>query len=321
MKDAFDSSFYDDSPTFSEEVLEPRLVAGNDVFLASNFLPSYVYKLVRTLSKLNEKPEGYLSIAMSLQGDLTLKKDGIAQLKKFFGSTLTDYETALFVEDLLALRQSQSLNLILVYSDSRRALIKGSHGVIYDPSNPEEAEENFVSFIDSKPGDSNSPVQIYKSWADDKESLVAIEILEKIDRIANGKIKNSRIVAAAETTSWLEYMSDWYLSNPPEHQEVIENLSADETLVHEQEFLDFLLGFEELRNEETGFDWYSSFDEEFLVLGETSDFGVVVDKGEAINGHIPPLGFPLAMFVGAAPATCVCGKRFIRADGCDDVLW
>lgn len=321
MKDAFESSFYDDSPTFSEEVLEPRLIAGNDVFLASNFLPSYVYKLVRTLSRLDEKPEGYLSIAMSLQGDLTLKKDGIAQLKKFFRSTLTDYETALFVEDLLNLRESQSLNLILVYSDSRRALIKGSHGVIYDPGNLDEEEENFISFIDSKPGDSNSPVQIYKSWAEDKESLVAIEILEKIDRIANGNIKNSRIVAAAETTSWLEYMSEWFFFNPPEHHEVIENLSDEDSLVQDEEFQEFLLGFEELRNEETGFDWYTSFDEEFLVLGETSDFGVVVDKNEAINGHIPPLGFPLAMFVGAAPATCLCGKRFIRADGCDEVLW
>lgn len=360
FRDQFLEPKYDDAPHLSDQLLLPNLALGHSVYLLSAFAPSYIFRLVEDLAKSPEVEPGFLNIVFFVPGDLALKSSGIARFRNYLlNYAESEAQVADFVNSALQVIDEGNtqgvggLNISILHTSQKTPLAKGCMGVITSG----EDQRDYVTFVDAKGGDYNSPVRPKKSWINE-DFFEAEGVLSKVVEASGGNHPRGMFVSGSEALDWLTHLANYYSDNPPAPADVesdgyvsIEEIVAeaakqvdlemaqldvrdnkistntsigtsdeDETEdVGEDDFLEYLLELDEFQDEDN-YGWFDGSDtfEDFIPAG---DFGVVVEAKEAIDGHIPPLPASIADLVGPARAQCPCGEVFIRAYGCPEVDW
>ncbi len=362
FRDQFLEPKYDDAPHLSDQLLLPNLALGHSVYLLSAFAPSYIFRLVEDLAKSPEVEPGFLNIVFFVPGDLALKSSGIARFRNYLlNYAESEAQVADFVNSALQVIDEGNtqgvggLNISILHTSQKTPLAKGCMGVITSS----EDQRDYVTFVDAKGGDYNSPVRPKKSWINE-DFFEAEGVLSKVVEASGGNHSRGMFVSGAEALDWLTHLANYYSDNPPapvpapvepeEHVSVEEivaeavtkvdweaaqvdlrdnNFSRSTALadsdvdgaedVEEDNFLEYLLELEEFQDEDN-YGWFDGSDT-FEDFIPVGDFGVVVEAREAIDGHIPPLPASIADLVGPARAQCPCGEIIIRAYGCPEVDW
>lgn len=326
----FFSPKYDDAPWLSDQLLLPNLARGHSLHILAAFAPSYIFKLIDDLASSENIEPGFLNIVFFVPGDLSIRSISISRFKKYLSNYSNDWEMAKFVGNCLQLikegRENDfgGLQIQVQHTSQKRPLTKSLTGVILDSHDPEK----YATFVDAKGGDFNSPVQIKKSW-DDEEYFDAQAVLGLVARALDDSNPRASLVSSTEVEEWLIYLHNFFEENPPVNPETL--LDTDDELIEDDEvdeldddeddegdeFLAHLQGLEEFENEGE-FGWFE--DEEDFDLGPVT---VGVSDSKVKFGHIPPLeGFTVSILgLDSAVARCVCGKKFLRANGCDEVMW
>jgi len=315
---------YDDAPWLSDQLLLPNLARGHSIHILSAFAPSYLFKLLEDLARTQEVEPGFLNVVFFVPGDLSIRSQSIARFKKYLLTHSDDWNVARFVSNALQLikeareNEQGGLQITVQHTTQKKPLTKSLAGIIVDSENPDD----YVSFVDAKGGDFNSPVQITRSW-DEEEGFAAQEVLGLVASAVNNENSRASLVIPTEVEEWLIYLSNFYEENPPVDPDSLMSSSDDEDDEDDDEeelndeFLDHLLNLQEFEDEEK-YGWYGSDGDEF-DLGPVT---VEVSSDIALHGHIPPLEPVAAYFVGQnAVARCICGSKFIRAHGCDEIVW
>lgn len=362
FRDQFLEPKYDDAPHLSDQLLLPNLALGHSVYLLSAFAPSYIFRLVGDLAKSPEVEPGFLNIVFFVPGDLALKSSGIARFRNYLlNYAESEAQVADFVDSALQVIDEGNtqgvggLNISILHTSQKTPLAKGCMGVITSS----EDQRDYVTFVDAKGGDYNSPVRPKKSWVNE-DFFEAEGVLSKVVEASGGNHPRGMFVSGAEALDWLTHLANYYSDNPPApapaQVESEEYLSVEETVaeavtkvdwespqadlsdnsfsrntaladsdvdetedVEEDNFLEYLLELEEFQDEDN-YGWFDGSDT-FEDFIPVGDFGVVVEAKEAIDGHIPPLPASIADLVGPARAQCPCGEIIIRAYGCPEVDW
>ncbi len=327
ISEIFFSPRYDDAPWLSDQLLLPNLVRGHSIHVVSAFAPSYIFKLVEDLAESEEIEPGFLNIVFFVPGDLSIRSQAIARFKKYLGTYVNDWELAKFVGQCLQLLKEGrehdfgGIQIHVQHTSQKKPLTKSLIGVIVDPEQPEQ----YATFVDAKGGDFNSPVQIRKSWVE-QERLEAQEVLGAVVKAHDTSNARASLVSPTEVEEWLIYLHNFFEENPPINPAVAsvieeplteddeEDLEEDDA--EDQEFLEHLQSLEEFEDE----DQYGWFDDD-----DDYDIGPVnfdISGTRLAYGHVPPLDEVTAMLIGPDRiARCVCGEKFYRAQGCDQVMW
>lgn len=329
LSENFFKPIYDDAPWLSDQLLLPNMARGHSIHILSAFVPSYIFKLVKDLAQSEEIEPGFLNLVLFIPGDLKVRSESIARFKKHLLTYSSDWEVSQFAQDCLQLikegRENDfgGLQIQVQHTSQKKPLTRGLAGIIVDPEEPSE----YASFVDAKGGDFNSPVKIRRSW-DADEHYDAQEVLGLVVSATTNQNPRASLVSSTEVEEWLIYLANYYESNPPtnpalaELEEFEEDFSYSEAEDDENEpgdqFLNHLKELDEFSDEDK-YGWFDEDDDEF-DLGSVT---VSVSRSEARSGHIPPLEAFAARFVigESAVARCICGKKFYRADGCDEVMW
>ena len=165
---------FEDAPDFGVEVLQPALASGHQIYLVSAWAPSYVFSLCRELVKTKEIEPGKLNLVICLPYSPELDENPA----KAFCSYLMEFSNTIksanqFTKDALSLIREGSLSLSALYLPSGITLLSGCIGLIEDKNNKDSA-----TFVDSIPGDHNSPINHQNSW--DESTKDQFEIIELI---------------------------------------------------------------------------------------------------------------------------------------------
>lgn len=316
FRETFHRPNYEDAPHLSDQLLLPNLASGHDIHLLSAFAPSYIFKLLRDLASSPELEEGFLNLVFFIPGDLTTKSGGIARVRKYFLQYgISNIEVANFIDDCLQVISEGGLRISFLHTKQKSPLARGAIGVI--KSN--EDQEDFVAFVDAKGGDYNSPVKPLRSWVDD-DFFESQEILAKVIQASSGQHPKGALVAGTEAEEWLVHIADWYKNNSTEESDKEDDADEPDEGDELDEFLLHLLETDGLDDDEV-FGWDEEDDSHYEWQSSLAGYFVEVKRGEAINGHVPPLPETAAAFIGPASAICACGHKFVRVYGCDRVTW
>jgi len=338
LKQGFLKPVYDDAPWLSDQLLLPQLARGFDVHILSAFAPSYVFKLIEDVASSKEIEPGFLNFVFFVPGEMAVRSESIARFHKYLLTYASHWEVSNFVSNSLLLIEEArehevgGLQIQVLHTSQKRPLTKSLAGVIVDQASPED----YVSFVDARGGDNNSPVQISRSWELD-ESFVAQEVLGKVAAALNNEQPRASLLGPKELEEWLIYLANYYETNPPvrpiepkgkskpgadvdqddEEDEDEIDLESVEEIVDDL-FLDHLLNLDDFNNEDK-YGWFGESEDDF-DLGPVT---VRTNRESALHGHIPPLDPFLASVLSSSDgiARCVCGQKFIRAFGCDEVTW
>lgn len=326
FREVFDSA-YTDSPDLAEELLFPLLASGNDIHAVSAFVPSYVYKLFELLRAADTTNFGLLNITFFVPHDLGIRSGALASLVEYFSEYVEfDGQIANFANDGIELAEAGIINLNLTYSKSRRKLARGCAFVVVDG----DFREDYVSMVDSKGGDWNSPLVPARSWVLEQQ-LDANEVLSQIAKFNLGENPQFFKLAPEATAALLSETFAVLKQSGLEKQKAQamfvagevpaddgggdEGLGPLEDLIFSFDFDEHgnLVEFEEFEDSD-----FAEFDEQHIdELLEISDgLSVRVGWADVVNGHAPPLPPYLARYYPVLYATCVCGEVFNRAAGC-----
>lgn len=332
LQGKFASSVYEDAPDLSDQILLPNLALGHNLFLVCAFVPSYIVRLVRDLAESPEIEPGHLSLTFYVPGNLIREDQAIVRLRTYIEQGIgAKAESAEFVDDCLQLVAEGGLSLQVVHGPQKTAISKGAFGVFTDPET-----EDFVGIEDSKGGDYNSPVVPRRSWITDQYTD-AERILERTNKVLAASKAGVFLANHEVAARWLSRIALWYGETPEyfsqesptptaaatttgaEHDSPVATLSGDEIST------DFDVDFMEyLKNEslaEVGWDTDADFDLEDVSEFFAADYAVEVEPWEITEHHVPPLPEILVGLLGHASATCPCGKRILRANGCEAIVW
>ena len=318
FSDFFTSSTYQDAPWLSDQLLLPNLASGNNLYMVSAFCPSYVFKLARDLASSPEVEPGLWSLVFYVPGDLSLKTEAIARFKSYLSKyAKSQSEVATFVKDCMQLIREGGLYLNVAHTASKRAFTKGCIGVITSP----DENEKFVSFVDAKGGDFNSPVKPLLSWKDE-DFFSSREVFDRVLTTTNGQRPGQRMVSSDEVFDWLAYIDEWFDSeNSSDDGDDDEDLDFSDAQEIDIDLLDFLKNLGDF-DDDQDYEWLSTDSEDDAFnISDYAGYVTVVESSEAIRGHIPPISVAIRDLYGPAAAICICGARFIRAYGCDEVSW
>lgn len=327
IRDAIFSPKYDDAPWLSDQLLLPNLARGHSLYILSAFAPSYLFRLVQDLAASEDIEPGFLNIVFFVPGDLSIRSISISRFKKYLNTYASDWEVAKFVGNCLQLikegRENDygGLQIQVQHTSQKRPLTKSLGGVIVDPNEP----DHYATFVDAKGGDHNSPVPLRRSWVDE-EYFEAQAVLGLVVKALDDSNPRASLVSSTEVEEWLIYLHNYYEENPPTNPAASVNNEAaeseyldseDEEDDEEDDFLEHLQALDDFENEGE-FGWFEE-DEDF-DLGPVT---VGVEDSKVRFGHIPPLESFTASILGleTAVARCVCGRKFLRANGCEEVLW
>ncbi len=330
IKDYFFESEYQDAPHLSDQLLLPNLALGFDLNIVSAFAPSYIFKLLRDLAESAEIEPGFLNLTFFIPGGLNKKAEGIARFRQYLlRHAQNEVVVAQFIEDALQVIQERKLRISLLFGTQQRPLAKGCIGVIsHKPSDSSTANDgetvtaDFVTFVDFKGGDYNSPVTPRKSWVED-DFLETQDVFRDVKSLSSGD--KGLLLGDNEVVSWLEYLSDWYVQNEPSPNELdlefteffVELPDGDPLLAHLLELGEFQR--DDDYSYEAGYYVVDDFNwDRWFARGGML---VEISEDEAVYGHIPPVKGIGAVIIQNAKATCVCGKVFTRAYGCPRVEW
>lgn len=326
FRDTFYETHYPDAPDLSDQVLLPNLARGHNVYLATAFTTGYIFKIVRDLVETPEIEPGHLHITFFVPGDLSLKSVGIGRFKNYLTKFAnSEVQVAQFISDALYLiAEEGGLTISIAHTTQKAPLVRGCLGVIVSSESHEiGVEDDYVAFIDAKPGDYNSPVKPLKSWLHD-EVLAAQDVLHGLSPIVNASKKHSALIDGDEVISWLKYLDAWYVENVPEdgtasdsaHEEEDDDSEFDTDLV---EYLQDLPEFED----EEDFEYFDDKADEYSFdMARYFHWIVSVQVNDLERGHVAPLAEELWPLYQGAGAVCpACGEVFPRAGGCPSVDW
>jgi hypothetical protein len=323
FRDEFRTPRYDDAPFLSDQLLLPNLVNGNDLFLVSAFVPSYIQRLVKDLAESPEIEPGHLTMVFYVPGDLTNPEHGLVRFRRYLEDSLANrVAVANFVDDCLQLLDEGGLTLQLLHGPPGKAVTSGCFGVIVNRDN-----NDYVGVEDSKGGDYNSPVHPKRSW-DNSELPAAEKILLRMRKLMEGRKADTLLLSRQGTADWLSGLATWF-----ENQDSIDDENGERgslqangfsdseakpsDQVYDQEFAEFVEA--QIEDWEIDQEYMSEIEDvtEFFSTG----YSLFVSPSEVEGHHVPPLPEGIAYLVGPAGAVCVCGRSFRRANGCDAVVW
>ena len=314
----FENPEYQDAPHLSDQLLLPNLAQGYNISIVSAFVPSYLFRLLRDVAGSEEIEPGVLDLTFYMPGQLNWKSDAVARFRQYLCAYATDeVQVAQFVEDALQIIDEGKLAFSTLHANQHRPLTRSCLGVI-SPGETDLDSKDYVSFIDAKGGDFNSPVTPLRSWETD-QYFDAQEVLAKWYQLSAGK--KGLIISTEDMVEWLELISAWYANNPP-FVGIAPNVALDglNTVDKNDPFLLFLKGLPEFKSEDRLIYERVAEDESF-DWDSWNGFTAEVWPEEAEMGHIPPITNSSAVILGNAKSTCVCGKVFTRIYGCPRGSW
>ena len=318
FRDSFLVPKYQDSPLLSDQLLLPNLTLGPDIFLVSSYVPSYLIRLLSDLAATAEVEPGHLSLTLYIPGSLTSEKLAILRLynhlKADFDS-LSDLTS--FLENVLQLMAEGGLSLNVLHGKVSGKLSKGTLGVIV-----ERSTNDYVSFEDSRPGDFNSPVVPLRSWLAEEISA-AERLLKLLNQALDASRPSSTLVPPHRTGLWIsavhEHISKAVASaDRVEDSEEFEGESDAETNGEPSELEEFESMYETYLNEEFG---ETPSDDDPLHEFFASGFAVEITAKDIEGHHVAPVPEQIVGWIGEASATCICGRKFRRIEGCPEVTW
>lgn len=318
FRDSFQVPKYQDSPLLSDQLLLPNLTLGPDIFLVSSYVPSYLIRLVSDLAATAEVEPGHLSLTLYVPGVLTGEKLAILRLYHHLKADF-DSLSALssFVENALQLMAEGGLSMNILHGKVSGKLSKGTLGVIV-----ERSTNDYVSFEDSRPGDFNSPVVPLRSWLAEEISG-AERLLKLLNKALDGSRPSSTLVTPQRTGLWLSALYD-YISSLDAKDAGFQNESQLEESLDAQngaelsKFDDFGSFCEVDVEEEFGED---PSDEDPLLDFFSSGYAVEITSKDVEGHHVAPVPEEIVGLIGEASATCICGRKFRRIEGCPEVTW
>lgn len=307
----FQFSKYEDAPELSDQLLLPNLAIGNNIFLISALVPSYVSLVVRDLASSPEIEPGHLSITFYVPGNLVRESEGIARFKDYLVSSLGSNAAAgEFVDDCLQLIEEGGLSIQVAHGPGSSKVTKGCFGIFTDPNS-----EDYVGFEDAKGGDYNSPIRPTRSWVPEQLEQ-AEKILWRTNVVLDGSRKNLYLVNWETTNKWLSHIAKWF--EKQQDGEVADEGKSeidDAWTSQEGEF------FAEFVDDDDTYGWDELDPLEELAEFFASGFSVPVNENEIDDHHVPPLPEEVANVIGLASAECRCGRKFLRANGCPAITW
>lgn len=307
----FQFSRYEDAPELSDQLLLPNLAIGNNIFLVSAFVPSYVQRVVRDLATSPEIEPGHLSITFYVPGNLVRESEGIERFRTYLVTGCGSLDAASeFVDDCLQLIEEGGLSVQVTHGPGKNKAVKGCFGVFTDPSS-----EDYVAIEDSRGGDFNSPIHPLRSWVPEQVDR-AEKVLWRTNVVLEGSRQGLYLVDWQNSARWLSLISKWF-DKSAEEQQSEKGTDADglEDSFDEDEFFAQFLDVEEdvgWNNDEEMFDLESFF---------SAGYSVPVTETDVEGHHIPPLPENIANIVGLASAECPCGLKFLRVNGCPSIAW
>lgn len=308
----FQFSRYEDAPELSDQLLLPNLAIGNNIFLISAFVPSYVQRVIRDLATSPEIEPGHLSITFYVPGNLVRESEGIGRFRDYLIKGCESRVAASeFVDDCLQLMEEGGLSIQIAHGPGHRGAGKGCLGVFTDPNS-----EDYVAIEDAKGGDYNSPVRPKRSWLPEEVEL-AEKVLWRVNRVLEASQENSYLVDWNDSARWLSLLGRWFEENQSAAGAVKAETASDD-LEEVWSDDDFFAGFVE---DAESFGWSDENDLEEIVEFFSAGYSVGVSESEIELHHVPPMPELVANLVGLAKAECVCGRTFNRIYGCPAITW
>mgnify|MGYP006271259713 CR=1 FL=1 len=348
---------YEDSVVYAWDVLLPQVRSGKEFQFYGNFIPSYVFEVVSVISAAPDEYDGFVRIVIQLPAKFVNRIDAIARLVEILHKNADDQIQAQnFVEDCLELIEKKKLQLDVAFYQQEVPKSTFSNGLLLNRETPDV----FWVYEDSKPGDNNKRIRIFRSWFD-HEYIEAREILERLIELADQRKRRLRLFSGGETISWLTKASSWSAQ--------LDGLELDQSEVLSEPFVDGLGldldeeedDFEKLKRELLSVDDVPAFDllgrnayearvynsvleflsklpefsfederldeDELDDLSDLVDFytrtqGMVEVDPESYGYHFEPITNELTqMILGFKTARCKCGVVSIRVLGCSEIVW
>jgi hypothetical protein len=311
FRDDFLFQKYDDAPFLSDQLLLPALAKGFDVHVVASFTPSYMFRLLEDLADSPEIEPGLLNLVFCMPFTANFGTNPAKVFRDYLSEfALDDAQVLDFAANALQLFSEGSLRFSAVVSKTAKDFAKGTLGAI---TNVADEDPDYFTFVDAKGGDYNSPVVPQRSWIE-SEANSAEQMLEVVLDSNSDSIDGFAKISETRVRGWLQEI---VTGTTEKESSESANLTSD--LEEElDEFDQFIESAEHLDEDSI----------EFLEYGELFDFELPPESQEtsvsvhdAQDGHIPPLPMSIAGLVGPAWATCVCGAKFMRANGCPHGFW
>lgn len=308
----FQFSKYEDAPELSDQLLLPNLAIGNNIFLISSFVPSYIQRVVRDLASSPEIEPGHLSVTFYVPGNLVRESEGVRRFRDYLikgcGSSAG---AAAFTDDCLQLLDEGGLSIQIAHGPGRKGTGKGAFGVFTDPNS-----DDYVAIEDAKGGDYNSPVRPKKSWIPEEVSS-AEKILWRVNRVLEASQENSYLVSWRDAARWLSLIGRSFEENPASTDAA---KAGTEPELSEEDWLEDNY-FADLVEDAESYGWSEEHDLDELVEFFSAGYSVSVSESEIDLHHVPPMPDVVANLVGLAQAECACGRKFNRIYGCPAIAW
>jgi hypothetical protein len=311
FRDDFLFQKYDDAPFLSDQLLLPALAKGFDVHVVASFTPSYMFRLLEDLADSPEIEPGLLNLVFCMPFTAGFGSNPAKVFRDYLSAfALDDAQVLDFAANALELFSEGSLRFSAVVSKTAKDFAKGTLGAI---TNVADEDPDYFTFVDAKGGDYNSPVVPQRSWIE-SEANSAEQMLEVVLDSNSDSIDGFAKISETRVRGWFQEI---VTGTSEKESSQSANLTPD--LEEElDEFEQFIESAERLDEDSIEFLEYDElFD--FELPQESQETSVSVH--DAQDGHIPPLPMSIAGLVGPAWATCVCGAKFMRADGCPHGFW
>lgn len=319
---------YDDAPDFAERLLVPLLTSGHDIHMVSAFIPSYVYRLFRFLNTSHTAPTGMLRITLYVPFDLSVKSKSLIRLAQYFEEFHAHEDHVHeFTRDGLELFENDTISISFAHSESKRQLARGCAILAIDGV----TRADYVSLVDSKGGDWNSPLLPQRSWVEHEHDK-ATSVLDSIVSFTQGQRKNIRLINGHASKELVSSIAEALDSRSVSREKTALNAQSDNTGDSEyidDEFLDLSLENYFFELDELGHivptTEEDSLEEDFSELQRIEELlelseglRTEVNYSDIVDGHAPPLPIYLSNYYPVLYATCPCGLVFNRAEGCPD---
>jgi len=345
---------YPNSKDFAK-VLLGELRQGYEVHQFGNFIPSYIFELVRNLAEESTASEGFLDLWLQVPFRFNNRPDAIALLVEFIRKSADSLdESVQFVEDCLALIEAKLLSVGITYFKADAPKTPLSRGIVLDREN----EDDLWVYADNRATKPKNWISTSRSWIDN-EFVEARRTLQNLIELSSGNDGRLDVFRGGEAIGWLGYASDWAVE--ADYYELESDEANDAIAADPDEYLSVEAIINEIvssaEDDESVLDvfdrhFYEIYDSVLSYLNDLDEFAgeddyVYVDEvGERISGyiesrtqeidcqddrerysslgehHLPPVTDPYRYeSLDEATCTCICGERIIRRYGCHEISW